>query len=101
MKKIIGKIKEWLSELHITIWNVEVYDNSYALNDKRRYYPVANFYFFSKKQAYKYINWLQKQSIKDNCKNQFEYSVGGEPVFFFVFNEELERLEKEGYVIHE
>ena len=97
MKKIIAKIKEWLSELHITIWDIEVYDNSLALTDRQRYWPIAHFYFFSKKQADKYVKYLQNDAKKRNHDNWYEYSIGGEPVFFFVFNEELDRINKETY----
>ena len=69
------RIKTFLSDLHITIWSVEVSKSKYD-------HPFHTSYFFSKNVAYRCYKLMCRL-----FEHEYHVSVGGEPVFFFYFNE--------------
>lgn len=83
-KKINRKVKTWLSDISICIWEVDLVD----LNDTDatgQSIIYARYYFFFKKQSEKYAQWAKKQYA-----NEFNVSWGGEPLFLFHFEEAFE-----------
>ena len=83
-KKIIKKIKIWLSDISICIWEIDVFDPN-DVDTTGQSVIYARYYFLFKKQAEKYAHWAEKQYA-----NEFSVSWGGEPLFFFHFEEAFE-----------
>lgn len=70
---MVKRIKTFLADLHIPIWDVELS----AEND-----TFSHVYFLFRRQAEKFCRRMQDEN-PDWC-----VSIGGEPVFFFEYDGE-------------